>query len=316
MNGQRFDTFSRWLATRKSRRTTLRGLATGALALALDHLSLDEVAAGCQRPGQKCSDKRDCCAGAECKREKCVCKRGVVACGGACCSRGQQCTAGGKEPPVCCAPEQICGPLCCPADRLCVGAAANPLDPAPDPIQLYKCICHDGYEEDAAGNCGCPHVCGDDCCEEEDGEVCCSPGDGHKYCVQISSSDHNCGECGHKCPKGRTCQNGKCVCAYPTVECNGQCVHLNDDHDNCGRCGNQCFSNHVCQGGECIYLCEGTVVPDGGCCSDIDCWIWGDQYYCCNGSGCDYFDGCAYGCVDDTNAEGGGLDGFIICTVL
>ena len=78
------------------------------------------------------------------------------------------------------------------------------------------------------------------------------------------------------------------------------------------------LSNYVCQAGQCVlYLCEGTVVPDGGCCSDIDCWVYGDPFYCCSGPSCDYFDTCAYGCVDDTNAEGGGgLEGFIICSVL
>jgi hypothetical protein len=104
---------------------------------------------------------------------------------------------------------------------------------------------------------------------------------------------------------------------YPTVECDGKCVHLVNDHDNCGRCGNQCLSNHVCQAGACVYLCEGRIVPEGGCCSDIDCWVHGDPFYCCNGPACDYFDSCAYGCVDDTNAEGSGdYQGFIICTVL
>ena len=178
MEGHHFDTFSRWLATRDSRRATLRGLAVGTLAVALGHLRPVAVVAGCQRPGQKCDSNRDCCDGAECskKRDKCVCKRGTTLCGNGCCSRGQVCAEGGKEPPTCCAPANVCGPLCCPPDRVCVGSAANPLDPNPDPNTLYRCICPDGFEEDADGNCGCPHVCGDDCCEAEDGEVCCSRG--------------------------------------------------------------------------------------------------------------------------------------------
>jgi hypothetical protein len=34
-------------------------------------------------------------------------------------------------------------------------------------------------------------------------------------------------------------------------------------------------------------------VPEGGCCSDIDCWVYSDEnteYYCCNGPGCALFD--------------------------
>ena len=85
--------------------------------------------------------------------------------------------------------------------------------------------------------------------------------------------------------EGQNLQRGKCVCAYPTVECDGECVHLTDDHDHCGRCGHQCASNRVCLGGECVYQCEGTTVPEGGCCSDIDCWVYGEDCHCCSGPG-------------------------------
>ena len=266
MDGQHFDLISKWLATRESRRATSRGLVVGAVALGLGRLSLEDVVAGCKKLGQKCAKNSDCCAGARCKGSKCVCKRGNSTCG---------------------------GHLCCPPDHLCVGTASNPADPVSDPDDLMKCICPDGFTEDADGNCVCPSPCGDDCCEEEDGEVCCGSRRGKKQCVLIDWSKNNCGACGNACPKDRICQGGKCVCAYPTVECDGECVHLNDDHDNCGRCGHQCSSNRVCLGGECVYQCEGTTVPEGGCCSDIDCWVYGSadqEYFCCNGPGCALFD--------------------------
>jgi hypothetical protein len=291
MDGQDFDLISKWLVMRGSRRATIRGLAAGVLALGLGRLSLDAALADCKKLGQKCAKNGDCCAGAQCKGNKCVCKRGNSTCG---------------------------DHLCCPPDRVCVGTAANPLDPPSDPDDLMKCICPTGFEEDADGTCVCKHTCGDDCCEEKDGEVCCGSRRGKKQCVLIDSSSHNCGACGNVCPKDRICKGGKCVCAYPTVECDGECVYLTDDHDHCGRCGHQCSSNRVCLGGECVYQCEGTTVPEGGCCSDIDCWVYGEPSYCCSGPACDYFDSCAYGCVDDTYAGDPDDDppGFIICSVL
>jgi hypothetical protein len=270
MDGQHFDLISKWLATRNSRRATVRGLAAGALALGLGRLSLAAALADCKKLGQKCATNGDCCAGAQCKDNKCVCKRGNASCG---------------------------DHLCCPPDRLCVGVSSPSIDPQNDPV--YKCICPDGFEEDADGNCACPSPCGDDCCEEEDGEVCCGSRRGKKQCVLIDSSKNNCGACGNVCPKDRICKGGTCVCPYPTVECDGECVYLTDDHDHCGRCGHQCASNRVCLGGECVYQCEGTTVPEGGCCSDIDCWVYSTpehESFCCNGPGCALFDEHPYTC--------------------
>jgi hypothetical protein len=299
MDGQQFDLISKWLATRESRRATFRGLAAGALALGLGRLSLEAALADCKKLGQKCAKDGDCCAGAQCQRNTCVCKGGNSTCG---------------------------DHLCCPPDRVCVGTAANPLDPPSDPDDLMKCICPTGFEEDADGKCVCKHTCGEFCCQPEDGEVCCGSRRGQKQCVLIDSSHNNCGACGNACPKDRICKGGTCVCPYPTVECDGECVDLTDDAANCGRCGSACPADRICQGGECVcgpdFLhCEGKCIPkDGGCCSDSDCSGsgYGSGYYCCSGRGCDYFDRCAYGCVDDTYAGDPDDDppGFIICSVL
>src|SRR4051812_48799384 len=102
MDGQDFELISKWLATRDSRRATLRGLAAGALALGLGRLSLEAALADCKKLGQKCAKNGDCCAGAQCKGNTCVCKRGNASCG---------------------------AHRCCPPDRVCVGTAANPADP-------------------------------------------------------------------------------------------------------------------------------------------------------------------------------------------
>jgi hypothetical protein len=73
MDGQRFDTVSRWLATPDSRRATVRGLAAAALALGLGRLGLEEAAAKCQKVGQKCAKNKECCSKL-CKGGKCKCR--------------------------------------------------------------------------------------------------------------------------------------------------------------------------------------------------------------------------------------------------
>jgi hypothetical protein len=40
-------------------------------------------------------------------------------------------------------------------------------------------------------------------------------------------------------------------------------------------------------------------VPEGGCCSDIDCWVYSTPeypHYCCNGPSCSSFDEKPYHC--------------------
>ena len=278
MDGQHFDLIAKWLATRDSRRSAIRGLVVGAVALGLGHLSLEDVGADCKKVGQQCAKDGDCCAGGECKQKTCVCKR----------------------------KNSTCGHLCCPPDRLCVGVSSPSIDPQSDPV--YKCICHDGFEEDAAGNCFCPIPCGDDCCEEEYGEVCCASRRGHKQCVLLASSKNNCGACGNACPKDMICKGGKCVCPPSYIDCDGTCIRPSDDPANCGGCGITCPRDRTCQGGECVcdqdFLeCEGTCVPKTGCCSDIDCWVYGDDYFCCNGPGCGAFDVFPYQCVISLDGE-------------
>ena len=73
MDAQRFDAVGKWLATCDNRRSTLRGLAIGALAIGLGRLSLEEAAAKCKAVGQKCDKNKDCCSNL-CKGGKCKCR--------------------------------------------------------------------------------------------------------------------------------------------------------------------------------------------------------------------------------------------------
>lgn len=88
MDGVQFDAITKTLAMRRSRRTTLRGIAAAALAAGVGLLGREEAAAGCKNLGQKCKKKngkkKKCCSGAKCKGKKCKCPGGTEECGGAC----------------------------------------------------------------------------------------------------------------------------------------------------------------------------------------------------------------------------------------
>jgi hypothetical protein len=94
------------------------------------------------------------------------------------------------------------------------------------------------------------------------GESACASG-----CVDLKTSNTNCGACGVSCGNG-TCQNGACTVTCtggngsPGVICNGACVNLATDPNNCGACGNVC-PTPTGQVGACLngVCCNATVCP-------------------------------------------------------
>ncbi len=90
MDGQRFDLIGKWLATRENRRTTLRGLAAGAVAIGLGRLTLEEAAAKCKNDGGKCKKDKECCS-KKCKGNKCRCKTLRETCTGTSSTAGNTC---------------------------------------------------------------------------------------------------------------------------------------------------------------------------------------------------------------------------------
>ena len=72
MDADRFDRLARSLAAPASRRAALKGLAAGALGLALGAVGIGEAGAthfGCRHVGKPCARKGQCCSG--------VCRNGA-----------------------------------------------------------------------------------------------------------------------------------------------------------------------------------------------------------------------------------------------
>lgn len=81
-------------------------------------------------------------------------------------------------------------------------------------------------------------------------------------CVDLQSSQTNCGACGHSCAPW-ACLNGQCrSCPSPQKLCDGQCVDTSTNADNCGGCGQVCPSG-ACRFGTCKEDKAGHIVVIG-----------------------------------------------------
>lgn len=69
----------------------------------------------------------------------------------------------------------------------------------------------------------------------DDGGFACGSG-----CVDLYTSDSNCGACGYACPDNESCVGALCVCEPPHTSCGGLCVDLATSEDHCGACGAAC----------------------------------------------------------------------------
>ena len=67
-------------------------------------------------------------------------------------------------------------------------------------------------------------------------------------CVNLSTSNGNCGSCGH------ICSGLKPTC------CDGTCTNLKSDKSNCGTCGHKCTKFATCEAGSCKVSAYGSLV--------------------------------------------------------
>src|SRR5262249_49939441 len=106
------------------------------------------------------------------------------------------------------------------------------------------------------------------------------------------------GACGHVCPKGVACVNGKCQCRAGFVPCGDTCVSPRSfatDPHNCGACGHVCGQGTTCAAGQCVPV---QCPPGSNCgsgtatCQSYDttysteglCCAHGYTAYCCSDS--------------------------------
>jgi hypothetical protein len=66
-------------------------------------------------------------------------------------------------------------------------------------------------------------------------------------CVDVQTSQLDCGKCGNACTGGQTCKAGACECPTGLTLCNGLCIDPNTDNLDCGKCGNVCKPPAKCQ---------------------------------------------------------------------
>ena len=79
-------------------------------------------------------------------------------------------------------------------------------------------------------------------------------------CVDITSDEQNCGECGVECPAQTSCVSKVCRCdqAGRTLCPDEVCYDLTTNPDHCGSCTNDCGGNYSCIASKCA--CPDPVV--------------------------------------------------------
>jgi len=263
MDGNRFDEFTKRLATGTSRRRVLKGLMGGAVGGSLvalgfggaPHRVFAADPNACAAPGASCATAGDCCQG-DCKGGTCACSSDTSNPWAGCdCTAGDASSCG--DGLVCCpTTNDPSGPgICAPTTTGCV--------PPPQCIESGDACAKNG-----------------DCC---DGLVCCTAsGDtgGPGTCTATAKCVHECSSGpGGTCESNADCCVGKCdlnagICycsdpARPDVGCPCQ----PGDSSACGGQPDLCCTNGTCaspsvgcQQPECKNAGD-TCSADGDCCS-------------------------------------------------
>jgi len=218
MNGGWFDELARILTTAgaASRRSALRAVGSGVLAVLLTRLGAKEATAKrrCTKRvqlGQICKlarlrGKCKCRGGAKCRGQRCKCPGGRQQCRKKCCQRGQRCVGG-----RCVRDEN--GGTCPTGQEICDGQCVDPLS---DPNHCMDCGIQcgngNGTGECLGGGCVCETVfqCTEPCtCGQRRPTSL-----GNACLVQGSGSGQPC-EDDAACPAGEICFNCVGGCCRP-----------------------------------------------------------------------------------------------------
>jgi hypothetical protein len=261
------------------------------------------------------------CGGVACDADQTCCNGTCVnvdsdntncgACGNAC-SAPQVCSAGTchcSGGPGCMAGETCCPGIGCvdlATDRNHCGACNKTCNPGED-CAANACNCAGGAACGVGGLCctsagkcstdGVSCQCGASACSAP--SLCC-PGDA---CLNVTSDVNNCGDCGHMCPAGGTC-DGQCkcggaLCDMPNSCCGQGCVDTSTDPANCGACGNACQPGEACTAGMC-HCATATCTPGEICCASLTGKVCVDPSSDLNNCG-----GCGAACLTRESCVGG-----------
>ena len=153
-------------------------------------------------------------------------------------------TVSGDTCPFICSAGQCTGE-CVPSSRDCNGQI--PLSCATNATWLSGTACAGDCNKGTCCSASAPTNCGG-------------------TCVDLQTSNTNCGGCGTLCSTagGKSCRAGVCQCPVGMTDCNGTCVSLTSSSTNCGLCGNACVAGRTCQSSVCACP-SGTLECAGVC---------------------------------------------------
>ncbi|MBS2032478.1 MAG: hypothetical protein JST54_31570 [Deltaproteobacteria bacterium] len=235
------------------------------------------------------------------------------------CAAGKTCASGVCVDTGCSAHQNVVDEPCALGGAAVGSCCAYPggsscRDLANDPANCGHCdyacpagqTCAHGACSGAGASCGTAAL-GQRCGDGGANQACCVDG-----CADILSANTDCGQCGHACLSGESCEGGHCVVAScggsdfeycapdggQSVCCGSSCSDLASDPQNCGTCG------VVCDGGGCaLFQCALATCTTGT--QDQTCVAAsGAPGTCCGG-------GCAETFIDPFNCGGCG----IVCAI-